>query len=63
MYDAAAPAEEYEYRPVLSVETGGGVRMRSQERPGVRIVKVATPRVGTDGLREVLKERYGLKKK
>ncbi|WP_410630668.1 hypothetical protein [Amycolatopsis sp. cmx-4-83] len=63
MDDAAAPAEEYEYRPVLSVETGSRVRMRSQERAGVRVVKVATPRVGTDGLREVLKERYGLKKK
>lgn len=63
MDDTDAPAEDYDYRPVRPAETGSRVRMRSQERPGVRVVKVATPRVGTDGLREALKERYGVKEK
>ena len=55
-------SSEYEYRPQPSVETGEKVRLRSQETVGM-VVKVDTPRVGTDGLREGLKKKYGVKKK
>jgi hypothetical protein len=54
--------DDYHYQPVQSQETGGKVRVRSQERSGIKVYKVDTPRVGTDGLREVLKKRYGVKK-
>jgi hypothetical protein len=60
---AAHSDDEYDYRPVLSDETGGKVRMRSQEKPGMKVMKVDTPRVGTDGLREALKRKYGVKKR
>jgi hypothetical protein len=59
----AVPSDdEYDYRPAHSDETGGRVRMRSQEKPGMKVIKVDTPRVGTDGLREALKKKYGVKK-
>jgi hypothetical protein len=53
---------EYDYRPQPSAETGEKVRLRSQEDKGLKVVKVNTPRVGTDGLREALKKKYGVKK-
>jgi hypothetical protein len=55
--------DDYHYQPAGSRETGGKVRVRSQENHGIRVVKVDTPRVGTDGLREALKARYGVKKR
>jgi hypothetical protein len=54
--------DDYHYQPVGSEETGGKVRVRSQENRGIKVVKVDTPRVGTDGLREALKARYGVKR-
>ena len=57
------PASEYDYRPQPSAETGETVRLRSQENDRLQVVKVDTPRVGTDGLREELKKKYGVKKK
>jgi hypothetical protein len=36
-----------------------GVRMRSQEVNGRIVYKVGTPRVGRDGLRELLIARHG----
>jgi hypothetical protein len=53
--------DDYHYQPARSEDTGGKARMRSQERSGVKVFKVDTPRVGTDGLREALMAKYGVK--
>lgn len=53
--------DDYHYQPVPSEETGDKVQVRSQEHRGIKVYKVDTPRVGTDGLREALEERYGVK--
>lgn len=62
MTTAHSEDEEYRYQPVGSHATGDKVRVRGQENHGIRVVKVDTPRVGTDGLREALKARYGVKR-
>lgn len=54
--------DDYQYQPVPSEETGGKVQVRSQEHRGIKVYKVDTPRVGTDGLREALEDRYSVKK-
>jgi hypothetical protein len=63
MTAAHSDEDGYHYQPVKSEETGGKVRMRSQENRDIKVVKVDTPRVGTDGLREALKAKYGVKKR
>jgi hypothetical protein len=60
MTDAHPDEGTYDYRPEPSAETDQ-VPMRSRENPRMSIKIVDTPRVGTDGLREALKKKYGVK--